>query len=739
MGKWSDSLLGSGGAAPEQEQQQDEGQPKKKWSESLLGSGAEAQVIEPRIQTGVAAGPMGRTDIKNEEFFNAESPPVSAHIKAGLVDDPDTKRKVYARSIFPDLSEAEALQRVSILPGGDIAYQAPEDGKWRRVDAITGKKILGEFVANFPAIALGTVGSTATGPGGVGLAALGTAGGEGWRKFLGGLIYNEPQTMGGNALDMAKEGVIGGVAEGATRGIISVGNKAAQATSAPGAIGKLVAPDVRSGAVNQARAAETMDKAQTLGVDLPPVAAADSPTGIGLYKDLKGLPGPAKNMIRAQEQNVIKPQLEDAVYKTLEKVSPGAARTIETGSKQGVKAASKIRETMVKAREAAASPLYKDALKNASPVDTSDTMSVLAKWADQAGEGTDMARAVDGVRKKLLETIDVGGRKMTAMKSRADQLHMAKVEIDTFFDKNPKLSADKFVQRMVEDVKISLQSDLNRATGGKYMKASKAFERLSQPINDFDKSILGKIAGLEGDEVVTAGRKLFAREWATPETIKRAKDLMIKYGMENDWKAISRAYLTDAFERTAQAAEGASSAIKWRNAFLGKPREKAKLAAMLNPRQFKAFEDLIDVLGAAAKLSDFNSDTAYKLAGGKKLVEAAGGLRAKIADWAGSRISPKQYAEFTRNRAYPDFSAKLAAAVLDPNGIKSIQRLRTLKPSTERWWRILENIVTIGAGTVGSSAAEQRLSPGSRQPISLTQPATSSRPQLAPKKGAKTQ
>ena len=114
-----------------------------------------------------------------------------AHLKAGIVDDPITKAKIYAADRFPDLTEDERMKRYRLV-SGEVVFK-DMDNKWYSESPGMFhnklKKFLGETTAHTPAIAMGVVGAM----GGPELAALGAAGGEGIRKTIGATVFDEPQ------------------------------------------------------------------------------------------------------------------------------------------------------------------------------------------------------------------------------------------------------------------------------------------------------------------------------------------------------------------------------------------------------------------------------------------------------------------------------------------------------------------------------------------------------------------
>lgn len=184
-------------------------------------------------------------------------------VKAQMVDDPQTRLRIFAKARFPDMPEAEALKRYAYV--GEDAVYTGDDGKMYR-EAPPGllgwlkENLAARTIANALPIAGSTAGAIAGVPGGpLGIAAgagIGGAAGKGYNKALANVAFDEPQSVAGNVQAMAIEGGV----DAATAGI---GSK----------VGQVI--DRRRGArdlakLDRVRTAMLHQKADAMGIELTP-------------------------------------------------------------------------------------------------------------------------------------------------------------------------------------------------------------------------------------------------------------------------------------------------------------------------------------------------------------------------------------------------------------------------------------------------------------------------------------
>jgi len=711
--KVSDDLLGG---------QQQQAEPRKtagrkySVSEDLLSG----RTVEPFIPTPEPVGPFGRRDIDNPEFREGGPlPGVAAFREAGWVDDPEIKRVIFARRLFPDLPEDEALKKVQVR-GNDIAWLG-DDNKWRKVSSVSGRQFLGELTGpRAPEAILGGLGTMVGGPGlGMLTAGAGAVAGEGVRKAVGGAVYGQEPDAGRDLIDYGVAFGAGAAGEGVSRGLGVLAQEGMRVATAPGDIGRIAAQDVRRRAVASPAAAGALEaKAATAGIDLTPGEIYNSPSLLTYYKTLRKTPGPGADRLAQFEENVRKPQVEAAVNKYVESIAP-AMPSIEDGATKGIKAADDYLESLEKAREAKAGPLYERAFQSSGPVDLRKSAKVLDYWIYEAGQNTPAAKELGRIKGMFYESGKQvpqakprpGFRRPTqppakpedVLKTDARVVHSLKEELDTFFDKNPLMSKDKRLNRAIQQTKHQLLAAMDSASDGEYAAARKTFEAMSKPIDAFKKTALGKIAGLEGADVFLATNKIFGPKRARPQLIARARAEMMSIDPEA-WNQLLRAHLDDVLVSQNDTVRGAQAAMKWRNVVFGSELKKQNMRAAMTGPQYQALSDMVDVLDAAARVVDFNSDTAFKAAAQEDIKRAAGGIASKFMRFASSRLSPGKAAEYMEAMRFPEFSDRVAQAIIDPKGQASIRKLRQMKPGTEQWMRQI--ITVLSTGTAGVYAGD---------------------------------
>jgi len=140
--------------------------------------------------------PPFRPDVKTPQDSRA-----LPMFKAGLVEDPATKLRVAAETMYP--GDPKATDRVGMVGGrmvtvndaGELEYVAD---KWGEFGA--------NLAANIPEIVAGTAGALSGMP--VIGSTLGVMGARGLKRGVAGLAFDEPQTITGNLKSVGREGAI---------------------------------------------------------------------------------------------------------------------------------------------------------------------------------------------------------------------------------------------------------------------------------------------------------------------------------------------------------------------------------------------------------------------------------------------------------------------------------------------------------------------------------------------------
>ena len=269
-----------------------------------------------------------------------------AATKAGLVEDPEVRRRILASSLFPD-DPASGYGRVGFDVNGDPVYVG-DDNKLHKV--ARGFKGFGaNLLANSPEIVGGTVGAE-LGP----VGAATTAGAANWMKReIAGAIFGEkydPASYLKSAGINAGTALIGGGQGKLMTGVMDAG--------------KLIEPTVLKD-LPALEAKRQALKAAT-GVDLSLPQLTDNRQLIGLHAGLARSYGPGADVLQAFDK-AAKGDFVQAQQKVLDAIKTAPS----TGEYAGLQGTTVAKETIRQARRAAqrrVDPTYEAAYAEAPVV-----------------------------------------------------------------------------------------------------------------------------------------------------------------------------------------------------------------------------------------------------------------------------------------------------------------------------------------------------------------------------------
>ncbi len=681
MGKYSDMVLG--GALED-----DEKKPSRKISDMVLGIPEVQREFTPTEEIDTRTGkprlkytPTGKS-----------APKFTTSIKAGFVDDPITKIKIYAKS------RGLPVSRYRIV-NGEIIYK-DNDGKWyaeeKRLGAGKLKQIAGNIVPNIPSAILGGIGAAA-GPWSPLLSPLGAAGGEGIRKTVGALAFGEPQTTTQNLKDMATVAAMDLMFErggAAIRGGIGAGGR-----RLGGNVAKQAGSDIKY--IDLKDAAKIKKLGEYVGVDL----TVPQTTGSKKLADKFNLLGdidasaPIIQAARKRQQN----QIQDAVDEFFDFISkPPKGGKLESGKKL-VDAAKKSIERPIAIRQAKAAPIYEKAFKTSGPVDVSEPLKSVDNLFKDLPEGKTAQRAVlKKVRRMFLKEEQVGGKTVFFQQDNLKVLDNAKKAIDKLLDGPEGAAIEADMKRRLSIIKDKLTSAMDNASP-EYKKARNIFGEYSKEVErQGKKNIVADVSKLENDQVVTASRRLFSSISSSPETMARARKLIVRESPDA-WNGALRNHLQDVFEKTKDSAGGVDISTNIGGMFfkrtLGDPAQRKILKAAMSPTQFDYFAKLGTVLERAGMILRKESATATRtemmreIAGKKvtRVIEAQ--TRPMMTKW---RI----VGDWLNKYRLGNNSRELARAMTSETGHRQLNRVYQLSDGSERFIPAL----SVFLGMIGTDA-----------------------------------
>lgn len=617
-----------------------------------------------------------------------------SHLKAGIVDDPITKVKIYAADRFPDLTEDERMKRYRLI-SGEVVFRGM-DNKWysESPDLFNYKlkKFLGETTAHTPAIAMGVVGAM----GGPELAALGAAGGEAIRKVTGATVFDEPQKTRENISAMLMEAAFGAVGEISGRGAIRGVHKTMRAAGGRKAakIAKIMGKELEYVDVGKAIEIKKYYK-ERFGVDLFDAQSAESRRlldKINLYADMPGtadLVQAAKKIQDEQAYNAVE-QFFDEIFSVTDKLFAG--RELSQTASNAIK-------KEAKKRAAKARPLYQKAFADKAEIDITAHLRELDTLIEQWPLNSAERNKLIGFRKMLFREERIGKKWYKIPEGRIRHLDRIKKSTDTYL--KPKVGdapIDREVKKDIRRVKNNILSDIDKINPN-YQKARQIWQDTA---DDWDvltnKTLLTDIAKLEGDKVVDASRKLFKTTGNSPEIVSKIRKRLVAENPEA-WNSAVRVYLEDIFEGVAGEAGGSASKVFnnfWRKT-VGNERQKKILKAAMSDQQFKNLSDFADLLRRVGTISRRESTTATRLVsigeeqwyGKSKMLAAATRPLYTYQRIIGDRLN-----ELLSERA----KKQLTEALLSPDAGKHLARIKRLDMNTQKGIRALGTFLSLVAG-----------------------------------------
>ncbi len=580
----------------------------------------------------------GDTSVGIDQFVRTNAPPIlppekssfTATLKSDFVSDPETKRRLIAKTLFPN--DPEGHKRIGIIDGDPVYVD--DQGQLRKV--ANGWDRFGAAVAsNLPEMVMGGIGSVSSSPviGG----AMGAAGARGIKRGIAGLLTDEPQTVKGNLAEMATEGVVSTAAGGVGKAIGAVAGR-----------GKVV--DFTPSDVKTAVQAREAIKNST-GIDVDLAQASGNNKLIALRAYAARFPGKSAELVQAAEE-VQKGQLDQAVNRVLNQIATSAPS--EVAGARGINAAGAVLELARGVRDKAVAPLYEAAGKVALSADVVADVSkdpLIARAAKRVSVDPVYARKLQG--------------------SRPDSVaywHQVKRNLDAGYEAAAS-AGNKTVAREYADAAASLNNKL-KAASPEYATANQEFAKATREIVEpLENSAVGAISRIKNPKAATVAAKIFNDPNITAAEIRATRASIEKVDPEA-WNGLVRQWMAQGWNKAlkvTQTGESVNPAGKLRQALVGTPEQRAKAAAMMPTGSLQAFEDLMNASKALSRTPTAGSNTMRDTEIANQL-KGQGGV---ILKWLTSpRASMTSAAE---QRAVEKNTIALTEAIIDPAKQKQLR------------------------------------------------------------------
>lgn len=610
-------------------------------------------------------------DIANKDGFGGTAD-FGTLVKANLVDDPGTKLKIYAKARFPKLDEKDAVSRYGIVDG-HVVYVG-EDGKVYREDppGFTGwlkDNLAAGTVSNTLPIAGGIAGAIAGAPAGppgmVAGGAAGAAAGKGLNLSIANLAFDEPQTVTGNLKSMAGEAAwtAGGNVVGSLFGKF---------------LGRNLARDI--GKMNPQEIADLQAKAAALGVELDPAQLTNLPS-LKAKKDVLASMPTSRDII-AQGATKQAGQARQAVDRFLKGLS--AEEGLDEAGTAARKAAGDVIEMATKERAAKAAPLYKMAFERFEQLGGIPE-ELLPRAQSLMGRPAMKEAGKKAVTLAKNEGVDLADPKNSLL-----GMHYMKLALDDMIEGAGQQGFGGTYKRGLVGIKNQLLGIMDDLSPD-YAEARKVFAHYSPNVTAVKEGTIAKLADLGDENVFKAAQMVFGGN-VSPNTVAQTKALFERAGAKDTWQQMTKAYLQDTFEQAGKQFKTTGGALEqapnWQVAMTGSPRQYRILEKALEPGQFQAFKDMMDVFEAMGRTrgAGAGSQTMTRQEGAKLLREESGaGLMGRVAQAASPQNIGSKIGEWLQEVRVGDHAENLAKIMTSPDGIKKLKELKRLSPNDQRF------------------------------------------------------
>jgi hypothetical protein len=698
-----------------------------KWSDLVKRKRAATE--QPVISPEIKKEKQPRISVEGEA-------PFEAHAVAGASSKPEQIIRAYAKHRFPTLSTEDAAKRY-YMKDGEVWY-IDNDGIERQEQRETGlgkaiedidpskinvKRLAARGLTELPPALVGGSVQIATGSP---YAAAGAAGlARGVETGIAQLLadrepeYKEMLTAGGTE---AVATILGDfIAKKGIKAFDSIRNAAA--TGEQKIIQKAVGEDIPGLKLPESQAAiqQIAEIAEKHNIPIDMAQLLQSQEAAALQKSILQSGGAGAEILKEHGKQTAE-ATHRALKEELELIAPGAKSKYETG-RGLVETAGEARQSLVDIRGKESGAKYTEAFEKPIPVDIAPVVNNIdTAIKNDVARGGETAKALQRIRGMLVQDApadhpivkqiddalsrEVGPtafasqlkearRELTQnaglLEDRLKKLNSAKIEIDKIINgpKSENIPGEELINLGKIKDQIVKQMDKENPI---YQEARATYQRLSAPIDAFDKTILDVVRKLEGDNVVKAPNRIFSNEMSDPATIRTAKKFIQKQNPQI-WDSAVRVFMEQELGKVKDVMSGRSLAEGFRKK-VWSPEMRERMRAALDPSKFRQMDEFMGLIKKLGISIDANSDTALKQMATERRRRLAGGKTSQVLRTAGKvtdflKGNLKEIANELELAKDPEFSRKLALAFTskDIEIIRAVNRLKKINPKTEKFIR----------------------------------------------------
>jgi len=644
-----------------------------------------------------------------------EDAPAGVRLEASWPRLLENKVNVFAKHFFPDMDQAEARKRFGLYQG-DLVYE-DDAGQLNKVEVKAPRMFsasgwsdlmdrLFKNIKNAPS-ALATSGAEHTqGVAGAVGAAIGKKLGMGRKKgalagaatvgaaydFLRSKMTDEKVVPFDVIMAAAEEGGAEGVAQlfgmFMERGLVRDFSRKALAS-----------------AQEFSREAK-----RRFGITLTPAEATGLRSLVAQQRHLQNLE-PSADVIIEWMRDVRNPQVRKAVNEALGALAPREA-TFEArqAASDAAKKAIEIEKDEIRKQ---AKPHY-DASKEIDEVDTPEILGELDRLLDNNRLKEPQRNALEAIRKHLYRrennpdydpNVPDSPRHITVPDTSVEGLDRVKKIIDSQvkWGEDPRNAVDTDTINHLKAFRKFMVDKANEATKtpdfpeGRYAEARKTYEEGMPQVTALEKGATGRIAGLEGDNVLRAARYAFQSDISDVATVRALREAFKKADREQEFYGLLRSWLQEGIDQVPDEANRSVVNVgkTFYNAIFGpaksKRRELINAALEDRPEIQETMRWLANVLEATGRAMNEGSLTAYNQAGLKALERASeknqlGGAPALIFPLIDSLEvwrTPSRMTDYVRGILQGRYFNNMADLITSETGLARLKELQQLAPSTE--------------------------------------------------------
>lgn len=662
-----------------------------KYSSRLLGPD------QTSYSGALADNPTGRvTDPAFQQPASGGGAGFAGNLKAGMVEDPNTKLQLLAKSMFPN--DPKAVERFGWRDNRPVFVN--NSGKLEYADSGVGSGA-GRMLSNVPEMVGGAVGTLATGNPFAG-AVVGSVGGKGVKQILSGLLFDEPQTTTGNTAGLAQEGATAAFGAGLGKAGSMAFNRAA----------------VRNADKFDLPAAQATIKRieDSTGIKLDFAQAAN----IRQLRDLKKwagrYPSDAQEIVDALDQK----QADQVASAIQDRLLNRISKTEDVGqmANSGILGARNAITLAKQKRAIETRPLFAEAEKEQLPGDVvgalkgdpyiASNLKAVLNNDLYGGEFKQMglyphAKPQSALSSPLpLEGQPSHGASENSVKAWDLVLRNMKDA-----QRAATVAGENNKARLIGQKADTLEQQLSRVSP-KYAEARQAWAKATQEyVSPLEDGMVGVIAKTNNPNVAKGVAQIMSGDILTnPATAAKVRGELLSSGNEQSWNDLVRLSLTKAFEKAAKETQGGdvvNMAGKFRQSVAGTPQQKLALNVAVGKAVHPQLDDILDALQMIARENRGRggSDTAWNQAITQQ--QKGGALSSAVK----TATAPLQAVRDSIDSKFLERNASaIAEALTDPAKLVRLKELRKLKPSQER---AIATLSVVGLGKFGLGGAADAL------------------------------